>query len=119
MSKEIADRLQSLVDSKYGGNWAEIARLSKLTPSTLQPIKQGKDARGSTLLRISEALGISLDWLIAGEEEMYRGESGALRSANAPYSDLPDWLEIWLETASDKEMTWLEIQIKLLDQIKK
>ncbi len=91
-------------------------------------------------LETANSRQVSLDWLIAGEGEMYRGENGALRSANAPYEKpnsfpssslgmpttslqrreieepqlqpLIDWLETWWENASVYERIWFLEQMK-------
>ena len=64
---QFSDRLAKSVDDFAGGNWAELARRAGLTRSTLQQIKNGADPRGDTLLRISRALDVSVDWLLSGE----------------------------------------------------
>lgn len=74
MTKNLYERLNLVVEEKLKGNWAELARITGLTPSTLQGIKEGKDPRGNTLIRISEALNVSIDWLLTGEGPMYRDQ---------------------------------------------
>lgn len=105
----LSSRLEYLVNSKLSSNWAELARKSGLTPSTIQQIKDGGDARGNTLLRISNALQISIDWLLTGEGEMYRKETGNNFSEFKP---ILIWLEQWWENADEKQRHWLEIQMK-------
>jgi transcriptional regulator with XRE-family HTH domain len=77
MADSISDRLDQVVKEKLGGNWAELARLSGLTPSTLQGVKDGKDPRANTLLRISAVVGVTVDWLLTGEGPMYRSQIAA------------------------------------------
>lgn len=60
-----APRLHRAVEEKLGGNWAELARRAGLTPSTLQQAKTGGDIRLSTLSRIAEALGLTIDEIVA------------------------------------------------------
>ncbi|MCA9644970.1 MAG: helix-turn-helix domain-containing protein, partial [Myxococcales bacterium] len=71
----LPERLEEAVKEQLDGNWAELARRAGLRPSTLQQVKRGADARASTLLRIADALSLSLEWLIRGEGPRLR--SGA------------------------------------------
>lgn len=68
------DRLHFAVNEKLQGNWADLARKSELTPSTIHQIKTGSDPKMSSLERIGKALDVSLDWLLSGSGEMDRNE---------------------------------------------
>jgi transcriptional regulator with XRE-family HTH domain len=68
-----AARLCRAVDEKLGGNWSELARRADLTPSTLQQAKEGGDVRLSTLIKIAEALGMTVGELL-GEPGIRAGE---------------------------------------------
>lgn len=72
MTKNLFERLDLVIGEKLNGKWSELAKATGLTPSTLQGIKEGKDPRGNTLLRISDALNVSIDWLLTGQGTMYR-----------------------------------------------
>lgn len=68
------ERLHHVVNEKLNGKWAELARKTGLTPSTIHQIKMGSEPKLSSLQRIGMALDISLDWLISGEGSMYKAE---------------------------------------------
>jgi len=66
----LTERLHFVVDQKLGGNWAELSRVAKLQPSTLQTVKSGSDPRGNTLIGICEALNLYADWLLRNEHKL-------------------------------------------------
>src|SRR3990167_7494020 len=66
MQNDVTSRVQELVDLRFGGNWAELARQMNVSYSILQSLKSGGDPRVSTLLKVAEALNTSLDWLGRG-----------------------------------------------------
>jgi transcriptional regulator with XRE-family HTH domain len=74
------DRLEFAVNAKLSGNWAELSRKSGLGASTLHQIKSGADPKASSLQRISQALDVSLDWLLSGEGEMLKTKPTAAAS---------------------------------------
>jgi transcriptional regulator with XRE-family HTH domain len=83
---DLAQRLSTLVDARFGGNWADMSRAAGLRPSTVQKIKDGADPRASTLLRIAQALGVSVDGLLSGkggEPECTLGESPVVYAPRA------------------------------------
>ena len=73
----LSERLEYLVHSMLGGRWSELAKKTGLSPSTIQQIKDGGDARGNTLLRISTSLNVSLNWLLIGEGDIHLYRSRA------------------------------------------
>lgn len=128
MTKNLFDRLDSSVKEKLNGNWAELARITGLTPSTLQGIKEGKDPRANTLLRISDALNISIDWLLSGQGAMYRGQSDVppeeLRDQRraallAVYDALNEEQQRELLAAAQKEERFNKIEQQLSGLLKK
>jgi DNA-binding Xre family transcriptional regulator len=71
-SSDISERLNAIVKERFNDTWSELAKITGLSPSTLQPIKNGGDLRVNTLLRICDSLNINADWLLTGEGDMYR-----------------------------------------------
>lgn len=128
MTNNLFQRLDLVIGEKLNGNWAELARITGFNPSTLQGIKEGKDPRGSTLLRISEALNVSIDWLLTGQGSMHRNavaESGedTLSSRHTALLQLFDALEDdqqreILTTAQEKERL-NKMEVLLDDLLKK
>jgi len=117
MSKELANRLNYFIEQELAGNWAELARKSNITPSTLQQVKKGGDIRESTLIRISSSLNLSLDWLLTGEGEMYNSiqekmATGNQKLDNDSLESIISLIKTYWEQADDKEKIWLEVQIK-------
>ena len=71
------ENLKLAVNQQFNGNWAEFARISSIKPQSLQAIKGGALPRADTLKFISDALGISADWLLTSEGSMYRDAASA------------------------------------------
>ena len=84
----LTERLDEAVKERLDGNWAELARRTALTPSTLQQVKKGADPRASTLLRIADALDVSLEWLMRGVLPM--GRQGGVGAAGGELSGLAE-----------------------------
>lgn len=59
-------RLDELVKLKMAGNYATLARIAKLSNSTLASIKKGVEPRAKTIMKIAKALGVTSDYLIEG-----------------------------------------------------
>jgi transcriptional regulator with XRE-family HTH domain len=70
MSEILAKKLEFIVKTKFNGNWSQLAKKCNMIPSTLQQIKKGGEPRESTLLRISNSLNVSLDWLLKEQGEI-------------------------------------------------
>lgn len=63
----LTKRIELCVRAKFDGSWSEFGRAAGVPPSTLKNIARGGDPRSKTLLAIARALGVSIDWLVAGE----------------------------------------------------
>lgn len=59
-------RIHRFVEEHCQGNWAEAARKAGIPLTSLQKLKEGGDPRTSTLTKLSEGWGVSLDWLVKG-----------------------------------------------------
>ncbi|MEO5327274.1 MAG: helix-turn-helix domain-containing protein [Magnetococcus sp. THC-1_WYH] len=81
MSNLLGKSLQLLADKELGGNWAELSRRSGVPTTTLQSIKEGTRAREDTIVRISSAFGLSIDWLLTGEGPMRRNDSSEVKAS--------------------------------------
>ena len=66
---DLVERLSKMVEIKFNGTWNKLAKASDVKPQTLQSIKQGTEPKAYTISRISKALGVSVDWLLTGEDD--------------------------------------------------
>ncbi len=69
----LSDRFQ-VIQAKLGYNYSDLARFCDVTPTAISNIAEGKtqDTKLSLVQKISNKLGISFDWLINGEGEMFK-----------------------------------------------
>jgi len=119
-NNKLTPRLQLIVETRFNGNWAELARFLDLKASTLQHVKGGKSISINTAIRISNRLGLSLDWLLTGNEPMYRDGQERKRlmiDANIPLEDLPkEQIVVWLEHTwprfTPQQKVWFHEQFK-------
>jgi predicted transcriptional regulator len=63
----LKNKIQSVINERFHSSWSEFSRHAGISGSTLQQIKTGANPRAATLLKISEALGVSIDWLMSNE----------------------------------------------------
>ena len=106
----IGERLKSVVKNKKL-KLTEFARKSGIPYRTLQGYVADQIVPGGeSLIKIHTELGVSMEWLLMGQGEMYQTKS---KSSNTNESELiPDWLKKWWEEADDKHRIWLEVQLK-------
>lgn len=86
----------------------------------MQHVKVGKSISINTAIRISNKLGLSLDWLLTGNEPMYRDGEARKRlmiDANIPLEDLPkEQIIVWLEHTwprfTPQQKVWFHEQFK-------
>jgi transcriptional regulator with XRE-family HTH domain len=66
---EIAKRVRALADERGPKKERELARDAKLTPVHVNKIltRGGKNTSATTLAKIAQAGGVTLDWLVTGE----------------------------------------------------
>jgi len=119
-NNKLTPRLQLIIDTRFDGNWAEFARFLDLNASTLQHVKGGKSISINTAIRISNRLGLSLDWLLTGNEPMYRDGQERRKlmiEAGIPIEDLPkEQIIVWLEHVwtgfTVQQKVWFHEQFK-------
>jgi len=69
MFEEIAERVKMLAKKHYSGNWTKFSTAVGMSTSTLHAVKTGKTNLGTeTAIKICQATGVSLDWLLMGKE---------------------------------------------------
>ena len=110
----IGERLKSAIKDKKL-KLTEFAKLSKMPYRTLQAYTVDEVIPGGeSLIKIHTTLGISIEWLLMGQGEMYQAETEP-KSNNTNTNTLiltQHWLEKWWEEADDEHRTWLKVQLK-------
>ncbi|HLC19246.1 MAG TPA: helix-turn-helix domain-containing protein [Thermodesulfobacteriota bacterium] len=68
-------------------NDSAVARLLGVTPQALSNYKKRNRMPADLVLKFANVFGLSLDWLISGEGEMYRyGVEGPINQKRGPYA---------------------------------
>jgi|GEM_PF-632836 len=117
--KLLIDRVNSIVTSRFNGNWNEFGRFIGLSQSTLQNIKAGGAVNVNTAIRISGKLGLSLEWLLANIGPMYREERGRklVIDASVPLEAFPKeqilvWIEVIWPDLTPQQRAWFHEQFR-------
>lgn len=67
--KQVAKRIQQVVDERFGGVARRLAIAAGLGPTSLQKYLMAKSTPGGEMaVRIADAAGVSVQWLLTGEE---------------------------------------------------
>lgn len=64
---DITNRIEMIVDEKYGRSWNKLAKALGITASTLQRVKDGGGVKADFIIRFCEINKINTDWLLTGE----------------------------------------------------
>jgi transcriptional regulator with XRE-family HTH domain len=67
--RNFIERLERTVDEKMNGNWAELSRKCGISTPTLSKIKGGTEPGIEKVIKIANALDVSIEWLTRGEGE--------------------------------------------------
>jgi transcriptional regulator with XRE-family HTH domain len=105
----IGERLKNAVKSKKL-KLTEFAEQSKIPYATLQKYTANKMVPGGELvIKICTELGISIDWLLTGQGEMYRTKTEATKETT---KGITKWLSTWWDGANEEDKHWLNGQMK-------
>jgi len=78
---EAAERLRNAIER--AGGTAEVARRARLPQRSLYNFLKGREMRRSALVALSNACGVSIDWLATGTEPKLPGEPAHATIADA------------------------------------
>ncbi|MEK8020761.1 MAG: helix-turn-helix transcriptional regulator [Candidatus Parabeggiatoa sp.] len=105
----IGERLKKAIKNK-GLKLTEFAKQSKVPYRTLQGyIANEIIPGGESLVKIHAELGVSIDWLLTGQKEMY--DKKATKNVSTLVGTI-EWLNEWWDRADEKHRHWLEVQMK-------
>ncbi len=66
---EFRINLIELIEEKFGGKPARLAKKANISPGAFQRYLNGESIPGGeTLIKISKVSGVSIDWLLTGEK---------------------------------------------------
>lgn len=69
-NKGFVERLNLVIQEQFGGKPNRLAIASRISPGTFSRYIEGKSVPGGeNLIRIKEATGKSIDWLLTGKEK--------------------------------------------------
>ena len=109
---DIEQRLRKIILLK-NNNLKEFSEKADIPYITLQRYLAGNRKPGmDALIKISNQLDVSIDWLLTGEGEMYRKKT-IENVENVETSEKTiEWLNEWWENADEKHKIWLEVQMQ-------
>jgi transcriptional regulator with XRE-family HTH domain len=101
----IKERLKQIIENKKL-NITEFASICEIPYNTLQNYLLGRRTIGiDAVTKINVHLNINSNWLLTGQEEMYRTETTT--------EEIPaKWLSTWWDEADEEHRHWLNIQMK-------
>ena len=103
---DISQRLKTAISTKYK-TLKEFSKHSNIPYVTLQRYFSGtRKPNSDVLYDLSSQLDISIDWLLTGEGQIFKGEK------KPDTAQSPKWFTDWWQHADDEHRTWLKIQLK-------
>lgn len=96
-------------------NDSAVARVLDITPQALSNYKKRGEMPSDLMLKFSNIFGLSVDWMISGEGEVYRPDkSDGLRAAEESSRYMTGRKQIDLKTMSPEEMIYVGKLLKVL-----
>lgn len=94
-----------------------LSKKTGVSQSSLSEYLLGKkEPTISVVMKIAEALDISLDWLLLGKGEMFQDNAAKpkrqIHPEDIPKENIKLWLDYFWEKADDDTKTWLIVEIK-------
>lgn len=74
MNEDFTNRLLRLIDEMASGKQAAFAAKAGIAPGTLNAYTQGRLPQAEQLIRIHEAFGVNMNWLLTGKGNPYISE---------------------------------------------
>lgn len=90
---DIARRLERVAEVFFDGNKSELARAINMTPRALNSYLKGDRAPGAGILMKLQDQGVSIDWLLTGDGEIYQH----------------GMTELWLDQFTQDAPSWYEL----------
>lgn len=103
---DIVSRTKELIKDTCSGNAREFSRKTEVPYGTLQGYLRGRLPHSEHLIRMSESVGVNINWLLTGRGEMFGDNSGTPGEAQ---EDLTIDLEVlhriikWVEERLESE----------------
>lgn len=107
------ERLLLLIEQE-GITYDELADMAETSLRTVTNTIYDNKPIGSKILRgLQKKKGVSLDWLLTGEGEMYRTSApiSTTSSTDSTAATLQAWIDHYAQTRTEREVQWLEVEI--------